>query len=174
MYNSVVQEAEIPSSQVAKQARAAASTAVAKVQAAAQSTASTVSSQLSPNSQSIPVAEPQAAAQTTADAILQHSPDAQTKIYQEGGISQEGTSRSSSSPSAVPKDNPEEGSSFSNSPGAVTSNGHAPERAKQALLQRIAMVKDSYRGDDCSCFDTTLGCLLKVPPALMSQHDGCS
>ena len=62
------------------------------------------------------------------------------------------------------------GSSESDSQGAVPSTGNspAPERAKQALLQRIAMVKDSYCGDDCSCFDTTVGCMLKVR---RSWHD---
>ena len=45
--------------------------------------------------------------------------------------------------------------------GAVHSNT-APQRAKQGLLQRAGMVTDRFKEDDCSCFDTTLGCLLKV------------
>ena len=38
----------------------------------------------------------------------------------------------------------------------------ALERAKQALLQRTGMVSDRFQEDDCTCFDTTLGCLLTV------------
>lgn len=45
----------------------------------------------------------------------------------------------------------------------------APERAKQALLQRTGMVSDRFREDDCTCFDTTLGCLLTV-----SQRRSCT
>ena len=45
-------------------------------------------------------------------------------------------------------------------------DGSGPERAKHALLQRAAMVNDSYREDDCTCFDTTIGCTLKVRTGL--------
>ena len=48
------------------------------------------------------------------------------------------------------------------SSSSADTHGSAPERAKRALMHRIGMVTDGYRDDDCTCFDTTLACTLKV------------
>ena len=98
------------------------------------------------------VASMQQVAQRAADAVSDYSseePQQRADSQKANGASNRshGASQGSSARS------PSQGSS-------VTSP--APERAKHALLQRIAMVTDSYSGEDCSCFDTTLGCLLKV------------
>ncbi len=130
----LLQASASPTTEIARQASAAASTAISRVQAAAQSTANAMSSHQLSDSQS-------GGSQQGNDSY--HSTDSQ---QDHAGSSQGRGAVSPGSSGAV----------------AGAANGPAPVRAKQALLQRIAMVKDSYRGDDCTCFDTTLGCMLKV------------
>lgn len=48
--------------------------------------------------------------------------------------------------------------------------GAGAQRAKQGLLQRAAMVTNSFGEDDCTCFDTTLGCMLQVSSPTERHH----
>ena len=63
--------------------------------------------------------------------------------------------------------------SVSPSSSSTAANGSAPERAKHALMKRIAMVTDGYRENDCTCFDTTLGCTLEVRPSPQAHTAVC-
>lgn len=133
-----VQAGDSPTTDIANQVTAAASAASAKCQAAISSASATVQGAASATS-----AKLQAAAQPTAHALS--SLQSSVSLEQSDKHSQTSTAEAEGRGTAS---------------GAAS--GPAPEHAKQALLQRIAMVKDRYRGDDCSCFDTTVGCLLKV------------
>ena len=81
----------------------------------------------------------------------------------QSAINAASSNQSSDSPQQSGRDS-QTSSSEPNSQGADSNaaNGPVPERAKQALLQRIALVKDGFQGDDCTCFDTTIGCGLTV------------
>lgn len=133
-----LQASDSPTTDIANQVTAAASAASAKGQAAISSASAVIQGAASATS-----AKLQAAAQPIAGAI---------------------SSLQLPSSSEQPDTHSQTSTAESEGHGAASggASGPAPEHAKQALLQRIAMVKDSYRGDDCSCFDTTVGCLLKV------------
>ncbi len=133
-----LQAGDSPTTDIANQVTAAASAASAKGQAAISSTSAVIQGAASDTS-----AKLQAAAQSTSEPVSSLQPP---------------------SSSEQPDTHSQTSTAESEGHGAASSaaSGPAPEHAKQALLQRIAMVKDSYRGDDCSCFDTTVGCLLKV------------
>lgn len=133
-----LQAGDSPTTDIAHQITAAASAASAKGQAAISSASEVIQGAASATS-----AQLQAAAQPIANAMS--SLKSPSSSEQSDKHSQTSTAGSESQGAA-----------------SGTARGPAPEHAKQALLQRIAMVKDSYRGDDCSCFDTTVGCLLKV------------
>ncbi len=133
-----LQAGDSPTTDIANQVTAAASAASAKGQAAISSASAVIQGAASATS-----AKLQAAAQPIADAMSSLQPPS---------ISEQPNTHSQTSTA--------ESEGHGAASGAAS--GPAPDHAKQALLQRIAMVKDSYRGDDCSCFDTTLGCLLKV------------
>lgn len=133
-----LQAGDSPTTDIANQVTAAASAASAKGQAAISSASAVIQRAASATS-----AKLQAAAQPTAYAMSSLQPPFRSE--QPDMHSQTSTAESEGHGAAS---------------GAAS--GPAPEHSKQALLQRIAMVKDSYRGDDCSCFDTTVGSLLKV------------
>ena len=91
----------------------------------------------------------QAAAQSAADAVSSQQTDASSydkAPHQHSDARHSADSDLGDSPSS----------------SSTPAFGSAPERAKRALMQRIGMVTNGYREDDCTCFDTTLGCTLKV------------
>ncbi len=133
-----LQAGDSPTTDIANQVTAAASAASAKGQAAISSASAVIQGAASATSASL-----QVAAQPISDAMSSLQPP---------------------SSSEQPDTHSQTSTAESEGHGAASDavSGPAVEHAKQALLQRIAMVKDSYRGDECSCFDTTVGCLLKV------------
>ena len=95
----------------------------------------------------------QAAAQSAANALSSQQMDSAPSDKHQQGIDDQGA------PSET-----QDGASSSSS----SAYGSAPERAKHALLLRIAMVTHKYREDDCTCFDTTLSRTLKVTTVRIS------
>ncbi|KAL0027083.1 hypothetical protein WJX79_004282 [Trebouxia sp. C0005] len=102
--------------------------------------------------------------QTAAEGALQRNGSvaanlsaAKVSEQTELQVAADNTLRSSSGDSQQAETN----SADNNSDSTEAGDSPTTDIANQALLQRIAMVKDNYRGDDCSCFDTTVGCLLK-------------
>lgn len=150
----MLQAGSSPSTDAAAQAKAAATSASDKVQAATQSSSMSPTEGTAKAKAAILHASEtvQAAAQSTGNALAPQQLDPPSS-----GRHQQHTDAQSSA--SEPSDSP---SAFSNA-----AYGSAVERAKHALQQRISMVTEKYREDDCTCFDTTLGCLLKV---IMLNH----
>ncbi|KAL3158495.1 hypothetical protein ABBQ38_010727 [Trebouxia sp. C0009 RCD-2024] len=90
----------------------------------------------------------QAAAQSAANALSSRQPDPQDSEETEHRTDAQGSADSD------PHDSPSSSSS-------ANPQGSAAERAGHALRKRIGMVTEGFREDDCTCFDTTLGCTLK-------------
>ena len=91
----------------------------------------------------------QSAAQSAANALSSNQTDLQDpeETQQCTNTQEIADSDSHDSPSSSPSSN---------------AQGSAAEKARHALTQRIGMVTEGYSEDDCTCFDTTLGCTLKV------------
>ncbi|KAL3160187.1 hypothetical protein ABBQ32_010950 [Trebouxia sp. C0010 RCD-2024] len=92
----------------------------------------------------------QAAAQSAANALSTRQTDSQDPEETEQCTGAQGNADSSDS-----HDSPSPSSS-------ANPNGSAAGRAGHAFKQRIGMMAEGFREDDCTCFDTTLGCTLKV------------
>ena len=156
-----IDPSSLRSPETAAQAKSAAFNASERVQAAAQSAANALSpQQIDPSSlRSSDIAAQaksaasnasnrvQAAAQSTVNAFSSQQTDPSSSHEHQQGTDDQGRSSEA-----------QDGALSS----STAASGSALERAKHALLLRIAMVTDKYRDDDCTCFDTTLGSALKV------------
>lgn len=100
----------------------------------------------------------QAAAQSAANALSSHHTDLQ--IPEEAQTDSRNPGEAQCTDAGRPADSDSNDSPASGA--SVNPNGPAPEKARRALMERIGMVTEGFSDDDCTCFDTTLGCTLKV------------